>query len=113
MVAAGGCRAVPGGGEGAKEGATFLQEGIEGTTVTHLLYPENIHAHICVSWLHPFKEQRLVVIGQKGMLVFEDSAPQDKVRFYPKGFDSNGIAHCLVSGISYKFENKQVKEPAS
>ena len=67
-------------------GATFLQEGIEDTTLTYLEYPGNIKAHIYVSWLHPFKEQRLVVVGEKGMYVFEDSAKTDKLKFYSKGF---------------------------
>jgi UDP-2-acetamido-3-amino-2,3-dideoxy-glucuronate N-acetyltransferase len=67
-------------------GASFLQSKIEDTTLTYLRYPGNIHAHIFVSWLHPFKEHRLVVIGNKGMIVFEDSIPQDKLKYYPKGF---------------------------
>lgn len=67
-------------------GAAFLQNNIEDSTITYLSFPGNVHAHIFVSWLHPFKEQRLVVIGDKGMMVFEDSAPSDKLKFYPKGF---------------------------
>ncbi len=70
----------------ASNGAHFVQNGIEDTTITYLKYPNNVHAHIFVSWLHPFKEQRLVVIGDKGMIVFEDSLPKDKLKFYPKGF---------------------------
>lgn len=69
-------------------GATFLQDNIEDSTITFLSFPGNVHAHIFVSWLHPFKEQRLVVIGDKGMIVFEDSAPGDKLKFYPKGFSA-------------------------
>ena len=68
------------------QGASFLQNKIEDTTLTYLRYPNNIHAHIFVSWLHPFKEHRLVVIGNKGMIVFEDSLPNDKLKYYPKGF---------------------------
>ncbi len=79
------------------KGATFLQRNIEDVTVTHLTYPENIHAHIFVSWLHPFKEQRLVLIGDKGMIVFEDSAPKEKLRFYRKGIEN-------VQGALTKFE---------
>ena len=67
-------------------GASFLQSKIEDTTLTYLRYPGNIHAHIFVSWLHPFKEHRLVVIGNKGMIVFEDSLSQNKLKYYPKGF---------------------------
>jgi UDP-2-acetamido-3-amino-2,3-dideoxy-glucuronate N-acetyltransferase len=67
-------------------GAAFVQPVVEDTTLTYLEYPNGIHAHIFVSWLHPFKEQRLVVIGEKGMIVFEDSLPKDKLKFYKKGF---------------------------
>jgi len=69
------------------KGGVFLQPGIHDVTVTHLTYPKNIIAHIHVSWLHPFKEQRLVVIGDKSMIVFEDSRPTDKLILYPKGID--------------------------
>lgn len=75
-------------------GASFLQKDIEDSTITYLSYPGNIHAHIFVSWLHPFKEQRLVVIGDKGMMMFEDSARRDKLKFYPKGFNK-GIGDSL------------------
>lgn len=72
-------------------GSAFVQDGIEDSTLTYLTYPGNIHAHIFVSWLHPFKEQRLVVIGDKGMIVFEDSLKTDKLKFYRKGFQqTNG-----------------------
>jgi UDP-2-acetamido-3-amino-2,3-dideoxy-glucuronate N-acetyltransferase len=79
------------------KGAAILQNEIEDTTITYLSYPGNIFAHIFVSWLHPFKEQRLVIIGEKGMLVFEDSLKTDKLKFYPKGFRN-------VNGSLQKFE---------
>ena len=80
-------------------GASFLQRDIEDTTLTYLTYPGNVHAHIHVSWLHPFKEQRMVVIGTEGMIVFEDSAAKDKLRIYPKGFRS-------VNGTLEKFDGE-------
>lgn len=70
---------------GAK-GADLIQNGIEDTTLTYLIYPDNIHAHIFVSWLHPFKEHRLVVIGDAGMIVFDDTVNTDKLKFFKKGF---------------------------
>jgi predicted dehydrogenase len=42
--------------------------------VTHLLFDNGVRAHIHVSWLHPFKEQRLVVIGSRQMASFDDVA---------------------------------------
>nr|MBC8465922.1 Gfo/Idh/MocA family oxidoreductase [bacterium] len=69
------------------KGSAFLRPGIQDTTLTHLTYPHNISAHIHVSWLHPFKEHRLVVIGDKNMIVFEDSKKEHKLLLYPKGID--------------------------
>jgi predicted dehydrogenase len=43
---------------------------------------EQIKAHIFVSWLHPFKEQRLVVVGDSGTLVFDDVSVDAKLTFY-------------------------------
>ncbi len=69
------------------KGGVFLQPGIHDVTLTSMEFPNNIHAHIHVSWLHPFKEHRLVVIGDKNMLVFEDSRSDDKLILYPKGIE--------------------------
>ncbi|MCB0722419.1 MAG: Gfo/Idh/MocA family oxidoreductase [Ignavibacteriae bacterium] len=79
-------------------GASFLQHQIEDTTLTFMKYPDNVSAHIFVSWLHPFKEQRLVVIGDKGMVVFEDSLPAEKLKYYKKGFQR-------VEGVLEKFDH--------
>ncbi len=68
-------------------GGAFLQPGIHDTTLTVLHYPDNIVGHIFVSWLHPFKEHRLVVIGSKGMLSFEDSSDDKSILYYEKGVD--------------------------
>jgi UDP-2-acetamido-3-amino-2,3-dideoxy-glucuronate N-acetyltransferase len=68
------------------DGAVFVQKNIEDTTLTYLEYPDGVKAHIFVSWLHPFKEQRLVVIGSEGMIVFEDTLKEEKLKFYKKGF---------------------------
>lgn len=69
------------------EGAKFLQESIEDVTITQLTYPDNVHAHIFVSWLHPFKEQRLVIIGSKAMISFDDSSSHKNILYYQKRID--------------------------
>lgn len=55
-------------------GGGYLQPNIADVTVTHLLFDNGVRAHIHVSWLHPFKEQRLVVIGSNKMASFDDVA---------------------------------------
>ncbi len=67
-------------------GAIFVQEEYPGyNSDISEIQDNNVHAHIYVSWLHPFKEQRLVVIGDKSMMVFEDTLKENKLKFYRKG----------------------------
>ena len=68
-------------------GGAFLTPGIHDTTMTTLTYPDNIVGHIFVSWLHPFKEHRMVMIGSQGMISFEDSSEKKDILFYEKGID--------------------------
>ena len=53
-------------------GGSYLQPNIADVTVTQLLFDNGMRAHIFVSWLHPFKEQKLVVIGSKNMASYDD-----------------------------------------
>jgi len=53
-------------------GGAYVQPNIADVTVTNLLFDNGVRAHIHVSWLHPFKEQRLVVIGSRKMASFDD-----------------------------------------
>ncbi len=55
-------------------GGNYVQPNIADVTVTNLLFDNGVRAHIFVSWLHPFKEQRLVVIGSEKMASFDDVA---------------------------------------
>lgn len=69
------------------KGSEFLQEKVCDLALAQFAYPGNVHAHIFVSWLHPFKEQRLVVVGSKGMISFEDSSPEKNILYYNKHID--------------------------
>ena len=73
--------------EVVSRGGAFVQPHLHDSTITILSYPDNVMGHIFVSWLHPFKEHRLVVIGSKGMLTFEDSSSSKTLLFYEKGID--------------------------
>ncbi len=65
-------------------GGNYLHKKIADVTTTHLEFPSGLRAHIFVSWLHPFKEQKLVVVGDQKMAVFDDTRPWvDKLLFYP------------------------------
>ena len=63
-------------------GGAYLNEYIADVTMSEFLFPSGVRAHIFVSWLHPFKEQRLVVIGSEKMAVFDDTV-KEKLKVYP------------------------------
>jgi UDP-2-acetamido-3-amino-2,3-dideoxy-glucuronate N-acetyltransferase len=50
-------------------------------------FPSGVKAHVFVSWLHPFKEQKLVVVGDRKMAVFNDVEKTDKLLLYPHTID--------------------------
>ncbi len=56
-------------------GQDYLSHGVADTTLTTLNFNNKVRAHIYVSWLNPFKEQKLTVVGSNGMAVFDDTKP--------------------------------------
>ena len=72
------------------QGGNYLHEQIADTTVTLLSFPSGVKAHIFVSWLHPFKEQKLVVVGDQKMAVFNDMEKKEKLLLYPHSIKWKG-----------------------
>ncbi len=65
-------------------GGQYLSDGVADTTLSHLTFDSDLQAHIFVSWLHPYKDQRLVVVGEEAMAVFNDVAPpNERLLLYP------------------------------
>jgi len=64
-------------------GYSYINQSINDVAMLRMGFSSGISAHIFVSWLHPFKEQRTVLVGSDGMAVFDDSREaDDKVRVY-------------------------------
>ena len=64
------------------QGGAYLSEGVPDVTLSHFEFPSGVRGHVFVSWLHPIKEQRLVIVGTDKMAVFDDTA-EDKLVLYP------------------------------
>jgi UDP-2-acetamido-3-amino-2,3-dideoxy-glucuronate N-acetyltransferase len=82
--------------EVSAHGGYYLQHDIADITVTTMSFAQGVKAHIFVSWLHPYKEQKLIVIGDQKMAMFDDVAPQDKLLLYEhqiEWVDSKPIPH--------------------
>ncbi len=63
-------------------GGAYLSDGIYDTTLTTLEFRNGVKGHIFVSWLHPYKEQKLIVVGSRAMAVFDDVS-KEKLFLYP------------------------------
>jgi UDP-2-acetamido-3-amino-2,3-dideoxy-glucuronate N-acetyltransferase len=64
------------------QGGGYLSHDVLDVTLSHFDFPSGVQAHIFVSWLHPVKEQKLVVVGSDKMAVFNDTA-ENKLVLYP------------------------------
>ncbi|MBA5867380.1 MAG: oxidoreductase [Nitrospira sp. CR1.3] len=69
------------------QGGNYLHQSIADVTISMLSFPSGVKAHIFVSWLHPFKEQKLVIVGDRKMAVFDDMEKKDKLVLYPHSID--------------------------
>jgi UDP-2-acetamido-3-amino-2,3-dideoxy-glucuronate N-acetyltransferase len=68
-------------------GQSYLQHDVADVTMTCLAFPGKPRAHIFVSWLHPLKEQKLVVIGSRKMAIFDDVVKEGKLRLFDQGIE--------------------------
>src|ERR1700720_566311 len=67
----------------AAHGGNYLNANVADVTLTSCNFTSGVTAHIFVSWLHPFKEQKLVVVGDRQMAVFDDMQTDRKLVLYP------------------------------
>jgi len=68
--------------EVSAHGGCYLHQDIADVTVTNMSFASGVKAHIFVNWLHPYKEQKLVVVGEQKTAVFDDVTPKNKLLLY-------------------------------
>jgi UDP-2-acetamido-3-amino-2,3-dideoxy-glucuronate N-acetyltransferase len=89
-------------------GGAYVNSNIFDTTMTTLEFANGVKGHIFVSWLHPFKEQKLVVVGSEKMAVFDDVS-SEKLQIFPHRID-------FVNGtipVAHKAESHSVEFEAA
>lgn len=82
-------------------GSSYLTKSIQDVAFMNLFFPGDKMAQIHVSWLDPFKERKIVVVGSKKMVVFDDMQANEKVKIYNKGAEVKGSAN-LIESISIR-----------
>ena len=91
------------------ESSNILQPDIADTATVHMEFKSGLKAHVFVSWLHPYKEQKLVVVGRDAMVVFDDTKLwSEKLAIYRHAVES-------IGGLPYlqKAEVEFIKVPHS
>src|SRR5579859_1878793 len=68
-------------------GQAYLKSGTEDVVFVTLNYPDRVLASVHVSWLDPVKTRRVTVVGDKKMVVFDDTHATEKLRIYDRGAD--------------------------
>jgi predicted dehydrogenase len=71
-------------------GMDFIQKGIDDVVFLSIVYPQKIIANIHVSWLDPQKVRKIIIVGSRKMVVYDDVA-EDKIAIYDKGIDRKAI----------------------
>jgi len=69
------------------QGGNYLNQGIADVTMSALSFKSGVKGHIFVSWLHPNKEQKLVIVGDKKMAIFDDTLTEGKLQIHDKGVE--------------------------
>jgi UDP-2-acetamido-3-amino-2,3-dideoxy-glucuronate N-acetyltransferase len=90
-------------------GGNYLHKNVADVTVSNLEFKSGVRGHIFVSWLHPYKEHKLVVIGDKKMALFDDVEKKDKLRLYNYSVNmSNGVpVHSKDEAEAVSFETSE------
>lgn len=70
------------------QGMTSVSKDVCDVAYLNIVFPENIIAHVHVSWLDPCKVRRVTVVGSKKMAVFNDLESDGKIKLYDKGVDA-------------------------
>jgi UDP-2-acetamido-3-amino-2,3-dideoxy-glucuronate N-acetyltransferase len=68
-----------------------INDGVEDTVYVDLGFEDGTSAHIHVSWLEPIKHHQTVVVGETGMIVFDDSKKEDKLKLFKYSYDEKAV----------------------
>ena len=90
----------------------ILQPKIADTATVHMEFSNGLKSHISLSWLHPFKEQKLVVIGNLAMAVFDDTKPwEEKLALYRHSVDLSNGALPKMKKAEVEYQSVPLSEP--
>lgn len=87
-----------------RQGMAYMQDGIDDVVFLSLEYPGKVIANIHVSWLDPQKVRKMIIVGSRKMVVYDDIA-DNKLAIYDKGIDRRAIL-----GENMDFDNPRMAQ---
>ena len=91
-------------------GGNYISNGTYDVTLTTMEFKNGVKGHIFVSWLHPFKEHKLVIVGSKTMIVFDDVS-EEKLFLYPHKIEWKNGKVPIVQKAEYQIIPVDKGEP--
>ncbi|RAP27558.1 oxidoreductase [Candidatus Marinamargulisbacteria bacterium SCGC AG-333-B06] len=98
----------------SRNGMSYIQDGIEDVVFMNIQYPNKVLVNVHVSWLDPHKVRKIIVVGSKKMVVYDDIS-ENKIAIYDKGIDQKAILgekmDYDLSSIQYSYRNGDLLMP--
>lgn len=88
-------------------GKDHINDGIHDVTNSILKF-RNEYVNINVNWLNPYKEQKMSIIGEKGMIIFDDVSKENKVTYIPQYIEYSSDINALPTPVKNNTENIEV-----
>jgi predicted dehydrogenase len=67
-----------------------------------VFYPDQLMAHFHVNWIAPVKVRRILVGGDRRMVVYDDMEPSEKIKVYDKGVELTKPEEIWQTLVSYR-----------
>ncbi len=87
----------------AARGECYLQKGIEDVVFVNMRYKNKLMVNIQISWLDPYKERKITIVGSKKMVAFDDMENTEKIKIYDKGVNKEPGYESYGDSLTLRF----------
>ncbi|HEY0478405.1 MAG TPA: Gfo/Idh/MocA family oxidoreductase [Kofleriaceae bacterium] len=74
-------------------------------------FDDGLLAHIHVNWVAPVKTRRIIIAGDKKMLVWDDTSPVEPVKIYQSSVDVKAIDKESAYALNVQYRSGDVTSP--
>ncbi len=83
--------------------ARSSRRGVPDVAFMQLEFPSGVIASVTVSWRAPRKVRNTVVVGDRGMIVYDDTQPDEPIKLYDRGVVGLESASFGEHQLTYRF----------